>query len=940
MSADPKSFKLPAFSLAPLQQYTITVTVQTNFLSASSASVQVYIARSALVASIAGGHSRAVPANQTISLDASGSTPINNTAYGALSFRWSCLIFSGSLFGSDCTGLLANVSLLGPTLRFSSGLLSSNVTYQFTVAAALDADFDTASALISLAPVGAPSVSLSISASRANIGDVVQLDGVIGAESNTSTAWNVSSSSAAVNIASISTSPVTGVFPLSVLRPSIGVSLGINTLFLSTGASYTFELTASTSGKGDISTASILLTINTPPSGGFIFSVPTIGSAFSTLFRVSSIGWVVEAGGYPLVYDFKYSVVSNTSSSPYLLLAARGLQTFVESALPAGDSAFNSTIILQSTVYDIYGAFTTSTTNVSVNGNNQTGDSLVASLYDQLNASTLTFNTDLTLQSVNTVATSLGTNSLILNETAYDSVILSLCNALRGVISVSDGSAALLNTLVNSFGTVYDPSKVIQVQTLQTCSSLLTNVSTLIVTDLANILSPTVQSFAELLSNFATSVQKLSNSADCIGVMNVSSLSKCVTFSALSSELTLALNSLVSGVSGRLVPGQGSFLLSTANLNVAVFSNLHSSLGDTILTSLDAGASIMQRRLQTGSAVSHIELPSSGLDACGTSVSGYSRLALSQFTNNPYVSSSNLETPVLRVASYGSNYAVATIDPNASAVNFTMQLAFTSQQNLQITNGVIINTTFNGSYSTNYSSSQVPICTLRSGDTFVPCDCSLGTYTNDSAIFLCRLRTAFCGLASSSVGTSSPTSQPSMSSGLSSTYEQNPSIQEYGAFIQSIFEVIGTTFQPRNPFESDPSTSTIIVYVVVGCLLIFLIIGLFFLSRRDALDRKVLLYVPEEAAAKKNPVAMTNAELIAQRESLDDAFLSGALISEDDFNESHVEYDRRQRWVRKVNAMLAWLLPFSKQSRAQISLLVGGTLLPKYAPCLCYYNFN
>lgn len=362
--------------------------------------------------------------------------------------------------------------------------------------------------------------------------------------------------------------------------------------------------------------------------------------------------------------------------------------------------------------------------------------------------------------------------------------------------------------------------------------------------------------------------------------------------------------SLSTGLALGLVPGQ-SVTLAAANVDIAVFSEFSFDLGNYTLRTASAD----------GSAGSLIGLPADGLAACGESSTGAARLGLGQLIRSPYAGSDNLTSPVLRLTAFRSSYDVrAVARPDA---DFRMVVQFSAPTAFNSTRTPLSNATFNGTVE----AQQWPGCRVRVGDSFVGCNCSLESFTAVNATFSCGLQSNLCPLT------------PLTRRALAAASDED--VREYGTLLQSAVRVVGDVFlKSRNPFELKTQES-IVVLATVGAWVLVLVLGLVYFRRWDSLDHRVMLYAPPDLSASKKELKSI-AHLQDMRRNLDNAFLTGALG--EDLGEDHFEYNKRQNWIWWVSSLLYWCLPVGRQARNQLSVMVGGTLLPRFLQAVVRFH--
>ena len=70
---------------------------------------------------------------------------------------------------------------------------------------------------------------------------------------------------------------------------------------------------------GDSALASIVVTMNEPPSGGGLSVEPASGTALSTTYRLTSAYWEDDEDDFPLVHVLSYYILDSTK-----LIAVKG----------------------------------------------------------------------------------------------------------------------------------------------------------------------------------------------------------------------------------------------------------------------------------------------------------------------------------------------------------------------------------------------------------------------------------------------------------------------------------------------------------------------------------------------------------------------------------------------------------------------------------------
>jgi REJ domain len=145
----------------------------------------------------------------------------------------------------------------------------------------------------------------------------------------------------------------------------VSFPLGLQSGVFTSGSSYSFRLTAYPVDNPKLATYSeITLKANLAPTGGYLLSVPSSGSALVTKFLLTTPGWTSTADSLPLKYSFSYTV--SKLLSKYLTIASPSLKAYTTSTLPPGLSALNNMITLRSKATDLFSSSATATIDVSV----------------------------------------------------------------------------------------------------------------------------------------------------------------------------------------------------------------------------------------------------------------------------------------------------------------------------------------------------------------------------------------------------------------------------------------------------------------------------------------------------------------------------------------------------------------------------------------------
>ena len=349
VSKDNSRFLLPTFTLNAGVFYQVSVSVSApGNTQASSASVQVFVQRGSIMATIKDGSARTVRVSSLLVLDASSSSDedlLGVTGSGAgLQFSWSCYqtapVFDTScvsMFDTSRTVATAASPLLELLPLSSAAGLEGRVTVQ--VSDAQGTRTATTSVMVSVLPALAPVVSLSASNVPAtgiiNAGQLLQLAGTFSVPASTggNATWMVSDPSVVLKTIalfplSVTVLPGNSGSPSAMLSRSVFMSFPANSLPV--GATLTFSLVGAIPFQGRQAVGSVTVTINAPPSPGSFYVSPEEGVELDKPFQFVALNWVDS--DLPLSYQFSYRSLSGLS----VVVRSKLELSFGTSLLPAG----------------------------------------------------------------------------------------------------------------------------------------------------------------------------------------------------------------------------------------------------------------------------------------------------------------------------------------------------------------------------------------------------------------------------------------------------------------------------------------------------------------------------------------------------------------------------------------------------------------------------
>jgi len=319
--------------------------------------IRVQVTAEDVMAQIYGGEGAEITAGtfagantDVIQFDASGSyDPASPTA--SLSYAWTV---ANTNNGGQAVALSSTTD---SKLTILSSVLDAGATYRVQVKVTSDIVIQggstregTATQTLTILNRRVPILSpLSEIASRVNADDAfsVQMTSTNYADDALTYQWSVvSGSTSALEVRNLLLGPSTKdlVFKPGVLLP---------------GNAYEFLLTARNS-VGSSGSISIMVNINSGPSGGACAASPSNGYALSTLFTLSCSSWTDAEGDFPLTYTFQANLNSGTNGATEFVSVASPTQVeSIAATLPpvAGTSSNNlGTLRLRAIVTDSLGS--------------------------------------------------------------------------------------------------------------------------------------------------------------------------------------------------------------------------------------------------------------------------------------------------------------------------------------------------------------------------------------------------------------------------------------------------------------------------------------------------------------------------------------------------------------------------------------------------------
>ncbi|CAM9156743.1 unnamed protein product, partial [Ectocarpus fasciculatus] len=356
-SRDPKTLRLPAYSLDVAKSYRIVSTVlHTGSLLSSSATASVFVARGAMVAVVGGSTTQTFRADQNFQLDGSGSYDADDPV-AVMGYKWTCIrqkpvpsSSCGVEFVSSDSGRVLSVRALSSNY-ITESVISLTVT-------GVDDRTSTTSVTLSVIEPLSPLVVITSPSKKINPFDRLQVKGSFLSAETGVAEWSVDDPSIALE--EMTTTAV--VVPYS-QRADTSVPVAVN-LVLPAGSlfarsTFTFTLRYTTDRLVSAS-SSVRITTNGPPVNGIMTVSPDSGEMLSTPFSMSASQWQDE--DLPISYQYAHSTAVDVSFSVF---RSKSELSYCESVLP-GRPDVDSIVSVQVKVFDGLGASEAAVSSVVV----------------------------------------------------------------------------------------------------------------------------------------------------------------------------------------------------------------------------------------------------------------------------------------------------------------------------------------------------------------------------------------------------------------------------------------------------------------------------------------------------------------------------------------------------------------------------------------------
>ena len=461
-----------------------------------------------------------------------------------------------------------------------------------------------------------------------------------------------------------------------------------------------------------------------------------------------------------------------------------------------------------------------------------------------------------------------------------------MCQALTHVISVSQKSPQLFDSIASTLLSAYDKDEISSVAELVKCSSVARFLGTMASRGfLKGTLTATQQIYAEISSQF-------------VGTRVSSSSTHSSKFA---NDVSNAVVGLTEGVLKGMAMGQKPVSLVTRNIRATLINELTSSISN-----MHFSPPLTVAELKYGSLQSKIVIPGDGVSSC-TQDNPYAQISTLLFGTNPHSDSEAVKSSLLQFSSVVLTKSTKNVTSssksilqssnsnlrNESLIAYYVIQQFSSKQEFDIS-------TQPGARSNRNLS--IPACSLYNPSLakYVSCgNCNISSYTNFNVTFGCYDIRHLCpsatqtdrrlsniynendGLADITekdygreidgddwkwnpdmVAQARRDLQESVNSTRASddytpTADDGPSnpedhftnkrgakVSEFGTVLRAIVDEVSSVLS-QNPFAIDLNRATPVL-ALVGCICGSIILGLLYFLRWDKLDRHKAVYLLDE----------------------------------------------------------------------------------------------
>jgi hypothetical protein len=355
-SNDPRTFRLPSYSLEVGRLYSLTLTaVHSQSLSFASSTISVQVTTGSVVAVISGSSEKILSVDGSVVIDGSKSydedlPPTSPKSILMLSFSFSCVQLK-PFYNPSC---LLDLSISNSPSVATARIKETSVTNEtlnsvhqvtLTVRHRLDNRTSEEKVIVKVVPSDSPKISLlSETGIKINPSQKLKLSGQITSKASGVAVWTIDDPT--VSLSSKALTEVTKVLSSSTATSSMNLILPAGTLPQQSTFTFTLSATLST---GFSSSSSIIIMTNSPPNPGMFEVSPDQGGLMvETKFDFVASQW--EDDDLPITYEFSYQ--STSSLDIYLVIRSRMEVSFSSSSLPQGRNDEKNLLETKVTVFD------------------------------------------------------------------------------------------------------------------------------------------------------------------------------------------------------------------------------------------------------------------------------------------------------------------------------------------------------------------------------------------------------------------------------------------------------------------------------------------------------------------------------------------------------------------------------------------------------------
>ena len=376
-SKDPATLLIDPYVLTLGATYTlrfeVTASATARYPAATAvAEAELFVENGDVVAIVSGGTYRLIYVEEDFTLDGSLSfdEDFEVAEDSVLDFSWSCSFLSISNFGESCDDVFGEQLTNQSSIPLNGTFLEPAQEYAFLLEVTSPDDrSDSVILTLELVNSGTTFTTISSTKSKINANSQLNLVGSVAADDYSLRAvWEAFVSGVEFDFASTALTPLSKQFAESAVSNVGGASypLAVSKDTFTQGSSVTFRLSADVpNAQNDafLSFTEVTITINSPPSPGFLTASPTAGIALSTTFTLVASDWSDDVEDLPFTYKFSYRVAA---SQPALTVKERSSSSSSSNQFPHGEASEDRLIAVEVHVFDALLAASSLTRDITV----------------------------------------------------------------------------------------------------------------------------------------------------------------------------------------------------------------------------------------------------------------------------------------------------------------------------------------------------------------------------------------------------------------------------------------------------------------------------------------------------------------------------------------------------------------------------------------------